>query len=70
MAVNLPNDGEIFLINNPENPYHANVKSGPYHPTSSANFLLNKTISSIGLTVFKYKLARLFAHFSVSLVSL
>lgn len=59
----------MFLMMIPEKPYQAKVRAGPYHPTSSANFLLNKTMSRTGFAVLRYRLARLFAHFSASLVN-
>jgi hypothetical protein len=65
-AVNRPNEGDMFLIKIPLAMYQAKVRQGPVHPTSSANFLLNNTMSRIGFVVFKYRLAKLLDHFSAS----
>ena len=54
MAVSLPNDGEIILIRTPDIKYQPIVITGPSHPTSSANFLENMTISKTGFVTFKY----------------
>lgn len=59
----------MFLMKIPLAMYQAKVSKGPVQPTSSANFLLNNAISSIGFVVFKYKLAKLLDHFSASEVS-
>jgi len=66
MAVSLPNEGEINLMIMPERAYHEKVMAGPYHPTTSASFLENITISKIGLVIFKYNCERDCAHFSTS----
>lgn len=69
-AVNFPNEGEICLIMKPAMKYHPKSRPGPYHPTNSESFREKKTMSSIGLAVFKYKLESDPDHFSASEVSL
>lgn len=66
MAVSLPNDGEMNLMIIPEMKYQPTTKEGPCHPTNSASFLENRTISKTGFVIFKYKLESDWAHFSAS----
>lgn len=49
MAVSLPKDGEMYLRNRPDRKYQRKTDPGPYHPTSSDNFLEKRMISRVGL---------------------
>lgn len=53
MAVSLPNGGEINLMMIPEMKYQAKTMIGPYHPTTSANFLEKRMISRHGLVTLR-----------------
>jgi len=49
MAVSLPKGGERNFMIVPEHKYHKTIDNGPCHPTSSDNFLENKSMSKVGL---------------------
>ena len=65
-AMYLPKGGDIILIKTPDKKYQAMIMAGPSQPTNSDNFLEKRVRSRIGLVKFKYRLARLVAHFSRS----
>jgi len=70
MAVNLPKEGEMNLINTPAMKYQTITMEGPNHPTNSDNFLLNNKISKVGLVKLEYIYDKEWAHFSISDVNL
>jgi len=49
----------MYLITTPEIQYHPIEAAGPYHPTSSASFFENKTISRRGLEKLEYRFEKL-----------
>ena len=52
-ATNLPNDGDIILKIKTVKVYHKIIIVGPYHPSYSDNFYVNKIISKIGFFIIK-----------------